>query len=96
MNSTFIQPFLSYTWPTATTIGINTESTYDWTARKWTIPINLSISQLVKFGEQPVSIQLGGRYYADGPKGGPDWGLRLNFTLLFPEHHEAPKSPSSK
>jgi hypothetical protein len=29
-------------------------------------------------------VQLGGRYYAEGPGGAPDWGVRLNFTLLFP------------
>jgi hypothetical protein len=23
--------------------------------------------------------------YGDGPSGGPEWGLRLNITLLFPK-----------
>ena len=30
INSTFLQPFLAYTTKTYTTIGMNTESTYDW------------------------------------------------------------------
>ena len=85
VNATFIQPFISYTWPTATTIGLNTESTYDWTNKQWTIPINLSVSQLVKFGGQPVSFSLGGRYYAEGPSGGPEWGVRFVVTFLFPK-----------
>jgi hypothetical protein len=25
------------------------------------------------------------KYYAEGPKGGPDWGLRFMVTLLFPK-----------
>jgi hypothetical protein len=25
------------------------------------------------------------RYYAEAPKGGPDWGLRFVVTLLFPK-----------
>ena len=48
------------------------------------MPFNLTVSQILKIGKQPISIQLGGRYYAEAPSGDPDWGLRLNFTLLFP------------
>ena len=29
--------------------------------------------------------RLGYRYYADGPTGHPDWGLRFTLTFLFPE-----------
>jgi hypothetical protein len=84
ISALFLQPFVSYTTHTHTTFTINTESTYDWETHQWTIPLNLSVSQILKIGKQPVSIQLGGRYYADGPSGAPDWGLRLAFTLLFP------------
>jgi hypothetical protein len=34
---------------------------------------------------QPVSLGIGGRYYAEAPDGGPDWGIRLLVTLLFPK-----------
>lgn len=85
VSATFIQPFLSYTTKTYTTFGINTESTYDWESRQWTVPINLSMSQLMKFGSQPVSFQLGARGYAEHPNGGPDWGLSFTTTLLFPK-----------
>lgn len=85
VSSTFLQPFIAYTWPTATTLTFNTESTYDWNAHQWTVPLNLSVSQVVKFGGQPVSLQLGGRYYVESPDGGPEWGLRFAFTLLFPK-----------
>ena len=37
-------------------------------------------------GEQPASITLLGRYYADKPDGGPDWGVTVVFTLLFKAH----------
>jgi len=86
VNQTYLQPFVSYTFPTYTSLTFNTESTYDWTARQWTIPFNLMVSQILKIGKQPVSIQLGGRYYAAGPFGGPTWGMRLTFTFLFPNH----------
>jgi hypothetical protein len=35
-------------------------------------------------GDQLVSLQGGVRVYTDAPNGGPDWGVRFNFTLLFP------------
>ena len=84
ISSTFLQPFLTYTTKTHTTFGINTESTYDWENNEWTVPINYWVSQILKIGKQPVSVQLGGRYYADSPGGDQHWGIRLNFTLLFP------------
>lgn len=84
INATFLQPFLSYTTKTYTTVGVNTESTYDWQNSQWTVPLNLTVSQLLKIGKMPVQFQIGGRYYAERPSGGPDWGLRFTFTFLFP------------
>jgi hypothetical protein len=83
-NSTFLQPFLSYTSRTQTTFALNTESTYDWTHEQWTVPLNLSVKQLVKIGGAPVQFEFGGRYYAERPVNGPDWGLRFTVTFLFP------------
>jgi len=85
ISATFIQPFLTYTTSHHTTFAFNSESTYDWHDDQWTIPLNAMISQLVKFGNQPVSFQLGYRYYAEAPDYGPDWGLRFSITFLFPK-----------
>lgn len=85
VNATFLQPFVSYTTKTFTTFGLNTESTYDWENDQWTVPLNLQVSQLLKLGNQPIQLTLGGRYYAEKPEGGPDWGLRFIVTFLFPK-----------
>jgi hypothetical protein len=85
VNATFLQPFLSFTTKKYTSLGVNSESTYDWVNSQWTMPINLSVTQLLKIGGQPLSLQAGYRYYADAPAGGPDWGLRFSVTLLFPK-----------
>jgi hypothetical protein len=85
INATFLQPFVSYSTKSFTTYGLNTESTYDWSHSQWTVPVNAMVSQLVKIGGKPVQFQLGVKYYAEGPKGGPDWGLRFAVTLLFPK-----------
>ncbi|MCE0496436.1 MAG: hypothetical protein LV481_00630 [Methylacidiphilales bacterium] len=91
ISTAFIQPFISYTTKTYTSFTINTESTYDFEASQWTVPLNLMVSQVFKIGGQPMSLQVGARYYADGPTGHPEWGMRVNFSLLFPLHHETPK-----
>ena len=86
VNATFIQPFITYTTKTATTFGLNTESTYNWKAENWSVPINLTVAQLMKFGKQPVQLGAGVRYWADSPAGGPEgWGFRLILTFLFPK-----------
>jgi hypothetical protein len=85
INSTFLQPFLNYTTRTRTTFGVNTESTYDWTMSQWTVPLNGYLTQLIRVGKLPVSFQFGGRYYAQRPAGGPDWGLRFSVTLILPK-----------
>ena len=84
ISSTFLQPFIVYTLKSHTSFALNTESTYDWETSQWTVPINLMVQQVFKIGKQPMALQIGGRYYATAPSGGPDWGLRVNFTLLFP------------
>src|SRR5690606_11135398 len=84
VHATFLQPFVSYTFPTATSVALNTESTYDWRAVQWTVPVNLMVNRVSKIGGQPVSYQFGVRYYAERPGGGPEFGLRFGLTFLFP------------
>jgi hypothetical protein len=85
VSSTFLQPFINYTTKTHTTFGVGTESSYDWEHDQWTVPIIPFVSQLVKIGKMPVSFQLGAKYWAEGPDGTPDWGIRFAVVLLFPK-----------
>ena len=85
VNQTSLQPFLAYATQTKTTFTINSESTYDWEGRQWTVPLNAMVSQLVRVGKLPMSFQVGARYYADKPANGPDWGLRFTMTFVFPK-----------
>ncbi|MCK7494506.1 MAG: hypothetical protein MZW92_27565 [Comamonadaceae bacterium] len=72
---------------------MNTESTYDWENSQWTVPINVTLTQMLKIGGQPLSFQLGYRYYAEAPDGGPDWGLRVTLTFLFPNNFKGGWTP---
>jgi len=85
VSATFLQPFVSYTTKTYTTFGVNTESTYDWKNSEWTVPINVTLTQMLKAWGQPLSLQLGYCLYVDAPDNGPDWGLRFTLTFLFPK-----------
>ena len=85
VNATFVQPFLSYTTPQATSFTLNAETTYDWQREQWNIPLNFIVSQLAKIGDQPVQFFAGARYYLETPEGGAEWGLRFGVTFLFPK-----------
>ena len=86
VSSTFLQPFLAFTTPEAVTYSLNTESTYDWENKKWSVPVNASVSKLMRIGKQAVSFQGGIRYWLTTPDSGPEgFGFRFNVTLLFPK-----------
>lgn len=85
VNQTFLQPFFNYTYPDSTGILVNTEATYNWKTEQWTVPINVGVSHLYKFGGQRVQLAGIGRVYAAHESGGPEWGLRFVATFLFPK-----------
>ena len=64
ISATFMQPFISYTTKKATTFGLNTESTYDWVHKQWTVPVNVTVGQLFppKKTGLPFPIQITGGY----------------------------------
>jgi len=88
VSQMFLQPFAAYTTKTHTTFTLSTESTANWNNTpgdaKWTVPLIFQISQILKIGKQPISLQIGGKYYADTPRYGPNWGVRFALTLLYP------------
>lgn len=84
VNSTFLQPFVNYTFPDTFGITFNTQSTYNWITKEWSVPLYLLFSRIFRFGEQPVSFQVGPKYYAATITDGPRWGAVFNVTLLFP------------
>lgn len=85
VSSTSLQPFLAKGLGQGRTLTWNFESSYDWKGRQWTIPFNVAYSKVAGIGSQLVSYQVGARYYFEAPEGGPQWGLRFTFTLLYPK-----------
>ena len=86
INFSYFQPFVVYTTKTATSFVLNTESTYDFEADDYEIPVNFQVLQIVPVGEQIFQVGVGARYFAshfeDGPRG---FGLRATFNILLPK-----------
>jgi hypothetical protein len=85
VNSTFLQPFLTYTTPSAWSFVLQAEATYDWERSDASVPVGAFVGKVMKIGNQTVQFIGGPRYYVshfdNGPKG---WGARFAVVLLFP------------
>jgi hypothetical protein len=84
VSMTSVQPFLAHQWRDATTLTVTSESTYDWIGRQWTVPLDLLLSHVYKVGGQPLSLQIGPRYFPVAPSQSARWGFRFNVVFLFP------------
>jgi len=78
------QPFVSYVNKDLVTYSASFDVSHDWINDTSTIPFSLGISKLIR-GRQPLNISGGVRYFVEKPVGGPDWGVRLSVSLLFPQ-----------
>lgn len=85
VSALYLQPFLSHTSKKHTTIGLSTQSTYNWEADQWNVPVFLSVSQLTKINNKPISFSLSYFNYVEAPQFGPDWGMQFTVTLLYPK-----------
>jgi hypothetical protein len=86
VNSTFVQPFLAYTTPTAWTYTLNSETTYDWEEDELAIPINALATKVLKVGGQLISVGGGLRYWVEDSDASPEGlGFRFIVTFLFPK-----------
>ncbi len=82
-NNLFYQPFVSYVTKSAWTFTVNTQSTFNWDARRAENPMNATVSKIVKFGEMPASLSAGARYYLSSVPGGPSgWGARQHHIFV--------------
>jgi len=88
VNQMYFQPFVAYTTSSAFTFTLSSEATANWEAKNssdtWTIPIILQLSKISSFGPFPASYGIAYGSYVDKPAGGPDWKLRMSFSILLP------------
>jgi hypothetical protein len=84
VNQSYVQPFVGYALGGGQTVQVSIDATYDWEGEQWNAPVNLSYSRVFAIGEQRMSFGVGGRYFAEAPDNGAEWGLRTSLTFLFP------------
>jgi len=82
VSNTFIQPFIAYAAEGGWTYTVQSQSTYDWVAGKWSVPIIGQISKLTKLGSQQVSLAAAVKYWVETPNGGPH-GLAGLVSISF-------------
>ena len=86
LDSTFVQPFVSYTTPSAWTYSVQSETSYNWDTRKWSVPVNVAVAKLVMMGKLPVSLQAGVGRWLTSPDSGPDgWRFRVQANFVLPK-----------
>jgi len=86
ISSSLFQPFAAYTWPSAWTLSLQSETTYNWESETWSVPLNLGVSKLVNWGKLPVNLQAGVGYWLESPETGPDgFRFRLQATFVLPK-----------
>lgn len=71
--------------PNAWTIFTDSKWSYDWVNDQATMPINLSVSKVAKFGNLPVKFQAGIDYYAKSNDDfGQDWAINFSVSPVVP------------
>ncbi len=86
VNSTFLQPFISYTYPSSLTLSLNSETTYDWNHNNAAIPLNISASKIVNLNGQLISVGGGAKYWINDTASSPkEFGVRLVASFIFPK-----------
>lgn len=88
VNAFLAQPFVNYNMAHGWFLTSSPLITANWLAasdQRWTVPIGGGIGRVFKLGEQPVSAYISGYYNVVKPDGAPNWQLRAELALLFPE-----------
>ncbi|TDW50075.1 hypothetical protein EV144_102509 [Flavobacterium sp. 270] len=85
-NQFYTQIFLSHSYKSGASLGINAEITQNWEGRTTMISLNPSIGGITKLGKQVVQLSLSPLIPIVGPDQlKPDWGLRATVAFVFPE-----------
>jgi opacity protein-like surface antigen len=88
VNAFLAQPFVNYNLPHGWYLTSSPVITANWLAasdQRWTVPIGGGFGRIFRIGDQPVSANIAGYYNVAHPTGTPNWQLRAEFSLLFPE-----------
>lgn len=84
-NQFYTQIFLSYSYKSGASLGVNAEITQNWEGNTTLISLNPSIGGITKFGSQIVQFSVQPLIPIVGHQNiKPDWGLRAVIAFVFP------------
>jgi hypothetical protein len=84
INLTYLQPFVSHSSKTGTTFSLQSEISYLWPEKSWTVPLEAGVSQIVPLFGHYTSVGLTGMYNLESPVNISKWSTRFSVTLLLP------------
>jgi opacity protein-like surface antigen len=88
VNQFLAQPFINYNMAHGWFLTTSPIITANWLAapgQQWVVPVGGGFGRVFKMGEQPVNASIAAYYNAINPTGAPNWQLRAQLSLLFPE-----------
>jgi len=84
-----VQPFASYFFGEGWSVGYSGNILANWEAprsQRWTVPVGLALSKVVKLGPLPVRIALAGQYMPERPATvGQQWNVQLVVAPVIPK-----------
>jgi hypothetical protein len=85
-NQFYTQIFLSHSYKSGASLGINAEITQNWEANTTMVSLNPSIGAVTKLGGQVIKFDISPLIPIAGPsESKPDWGLRTVLAFVFPQ-----------
>jgi hypothetical protein len=88
VNQTYIEPLVSYNFESGWSLQCDPAITYDWTADivdAWDLPLGADVGKTIQVGARALSLQVGAYDYLKYPQGAPQWIVRTQITLAFPQ-----------
>ena len=86
VNQFYTQIFLSHSYKSGASLGVNAEITQNWATKTTLISLNPSIGAVTKLGNQVVQFAVMPLIPIVGPSQvRPDWGLRAVVAFVFPQ-----------
>lgn len=87
VSQMLIQPFINYNMKDGWYLTSAPIITANWKAdsdNTWILPLGGGVGKIMKFGHQPVNIQLSGYWNVIHPDEAANWQLRFQIQFLFP------------
>jgi len=88
VNVMTVRPLVNYNLPGGWYITTSPGIAANWEAdaeNRWMVPVGGGAGRVFTVGRQRVSLSVESYFHIVSPAIGPDWQLRLQFSLLYPE-----------